>query len=109
MSMQQWSEKLFDEPSVEKVSSATSSDDFEDVAEDALSFEMGVQQLEKIVKALEQKDIALEKALSLFKDGVGLVQYCSRVLDQAEKQMEILLEGPDGQLQVAPASFPMEG
>jgi exodeoxyribonuclease VII small subunit len=51
----------------------------------------------------------LEKALSLFKEGVGLIQYCSSVLNQAEKQMEILLEGPDGQLQIKPASFEMEG
>ncbi|HUS89093.1 MAG TPA: exodeoxyribonuclease VII small subunit [Desulfosporosinus sp.] len=51
----------------------------------------------------------MEKALSLFKEGVGLVQYCSSVLNQAEKQMEILLEGSDGQLQIKPASFEMEG
>lgn len=109
MSLQQWSDKLFDESSLEKISEDTSVDITEEAPEDTLSFEMGVQQLEKIVKALEQKDLALEKALSLFKDGVGLVQYCSRVLDQAEKQMEILLEDPDGQLQVTPANFPMEG
>ena len=74
-----------------------------------LSLELGIQGLEKIVKTLEQKDLPLEMALGLFKEGVGLVQYCSKVLDQAEKQMEILLEGPDGQLQIKPASFAVEG
>ncbi|TGE34240.1 exodeoxyribonuclease VII small subunit [Desulfosporosinus sp. Sb-LF] len=73
------------------------------------SLETGLQNLETIVKTLEQKDLPLEKALSLFKEGVGLVQYCSNVLDQAEKQMEILLEGPDGQLQIELASFEVEG
>ena len=77
--------------------------------EETVSLETGLQHLEKIVKTLEQKDLPLEKALSLFKEGVGLVQYCSSVLNQAEKQMEILLEGPDGQLQIKPASFEMEG
>jgi exodeoxyribonuclease VII small subunit len=78
-------------------------------AEENISLETGLQQLEKIVKTLEQKDLPLENALSLFKEGVGLVQYCSGVLNQAEKQMEILLEGPDGQLQIKPVSFEMEG
>ena len=73
--------------------------------EETVSLETGLQHLEKIVKTLEQKDLPLEKALSLFKEGVGLVQYCSSVLNQAEKQMEILLVGPDGQLQIKPASF----
>lgn len=78
-------------------------------AQEPLSFEIGVQSLEKIVKLLEQKDIPLERALALFKEGVGLIQYCSNVLDQAEKQMEILLEDHDGNLQIKPASFEVEG
>lgn len=71
----------------------------------AITLEKGLENLEVIVKTLEQKDLPLEKALSLFKEGVSLVQYCSKVLDLAEKQMEILLESPDGQLQISPASF----
>jgi exodeoxyribonuclease VII small subunit len=82
---------------------------FAEQEEETVSLETGLQHLEEIVKTLEQKDLPLEKALSLFKEGVGLVQYCSSVLNQAEKQMEILLEGPDGQLQIKPASFEMEG
>jgi exodeoxyribonuclease VII small subunit len=77
--------------------------------EESISLETGLQQLEKMVNALEQKDLPLEKALSLFEEGVGLVQYCSSVLNQAEKKMEILLEGPNGELQIKPASFEMEG
>jgi len=77
--------------------------------EETVSLETGLLQLETIVKTLEQKDLPLEKALGLFKEGVGLVQHCSSVLNLAEKQMEILLEGPDGQLQIKPASFEMEG
>jgi len=92
MSEEKWTDDLFDEQE-----------------EETVSLETGLQHLEKIVKTLEQKDLPLEKALSLFKEGVGLVQYCSSVLNQAEKQMEILLEGEDGQLQIKPASFKMEG
>lgn len=95
-----WTEGLFEQEQ-DKIN--------ENVTREPRSLETGLQDLETIVKTLEQKDLPLEKALSLFKDGVGLVQYCSNVLDQAEKQMEILLEGPDGQLQIKPASFNLEG
>ena len=78
-------------------------------AEETVSLEIGLEQLEKIVKMLEQKDLPLENALGLFKEGVGLVQYCSNVLNQAEKQMELLLEGPEGSLQIKPVSLEMEG
>ncbi|SPF31376.1 Exodeoxyribonuclease 7 small subunit [Candidatus Desulfosporosinus infrequens] len=77
--------------------------------EEIVSLETGLQHLETIVKTLEQKDLPLEKALDLFKEGVGLVQYCTNVLNQAEKQMEVLLEGPDGQFRIEPASFKVEG
>ena len=98
MSKETWTDELFVEPS-----------ELEKESEDTVSLETGLQHLEVIVKTLEQKDLPLEKALSLFKEGVGLVQYCSSVLNQAEKQMELLLEDSDGQLQVKPASFEMEG
>jgi len=100
MSTDRWTENLFEQEQ-DKIN--------EKAAEEPKSLETGLQDLEAIVKTLEQKDLPLEKALSLFKEGVSLVQYCSNVLDQAEKQMEILLEGPDGQLQIKPASFDVEG
>lgn len=75
----------------------------------ALSFEAGIERLEQIVGSLEQKDVPLEAALSLFREGVELVQHCNKLLDEAEKQMEVLLEGPDGALRVETVSFVMEG
>lgn len=115
MSKEQWTDDLFVELAgetppreVQRLEEARDAIDG-NKGEETLSLEAGLQCLEKIVNSLEQKDLPLEKALDLFKDGVGLVQYCSNVLDQAEKQMEILLEGPDGQLQIKPASISMEG
>ncbi|HUX46653.1 MAG TPA: exodeoxyribonuclease VII small subunit [Desulfosporosinus sp.] len=105
MSKEKWTDDLFVRPSELEETPVT----FDEQEEETVSLETGLQHLEKIVKTLEQKDLPLEKALSLFKEGVGLVQYCSSVLNQAEKQMEILLVGPDGQLQIKPASFEMEG
>ncbi|MHB1652202.1 MAG: exodeoxyribonuclease VII small subunit [Desulfitobacteriaceae bacterium] len=73
-----------------------------------LSFETGIGKLEQIVKALEQRDVPLEAALSWFKEGISLVQHCARLLDQAEQEMEVLLE-TDGELRVERAIFPLEG
>ncbi|CAA7602117.1 exodeoxyribonuclease VII [Acididesulfobacillus acetoxydans] len=73
-----------------------------------LSFEAGVENLERVVKALEQREVPLETALALFKEGVGLVRHCSRLLDQAEQEMRILVE-EDGKLQIKTVNFPSEG
>ena len=70
-----------------------------------VSFEQGVARLEQIIGSLEQKDIPLEKALALFREGVELVQECNRMLDQAETQMQILLEGPEGELKLEKANL----
>jgi exodeoxyribonuclease VII small subunit len=74
-----------------------------------ITFEDGIGQLEQIVRELEQKEVPLEEALNLFRQGIEMVQHCNRLLDHAEKQMEILLEGPDGELEVRPADFAVEG
>lgn len=81
----------------------------EAAANEGLTFETGIGRLEQIVKALEQKDVALEAALNLFREGVELVQHCNHLLNQAEREMEILLEGPGGELTVEAASFKTEG
>lgn len=74
-----------------------------------LPFEEGINQLERIVRELEQKEVPLEQALNLFREGIELVQNCNRLLDHAEKQMEILLENPNGELEIRPADFSVEG
>ena len=74
-----------------------------------ISFEEGIEHLERIVRELEQKEVPLEQALNLFRQGIELVQNCNGMLDDAEKQMQILLENPNGELEVRPADFPVEG
>ncbi|MDQ7095798.1 exodeoxyribonuclease VII small subunit [Desulfosporosinus sp. PR] len=97
---EEWLENLFSEDSLAQDNKRE---------ETLISLEAGFEQLETIVKALEQKDLPLEKALAYFKQGVTLVQHCSTILNQAEKQMQILLETPDGHLQLKPISFEVKG
>lgn len=72
-------------------------------------FESGINRLEQIVLSLEQKEISLESALVLFREGIELIQYCTGLLDKAEQQMELLLEDSDGKIRVEAASFIVEG
>lgn len=80
-----------------------------ETTDDAGSFEAEIAQLEQIIQSLEQKELPLDEALKLFQAGIHRVQHCTRLLDQAEKQMEILLENEDGSLQVEPARLMPEG
>lgn len=60
------------------------------------TFEVSLQELEKIVRRLEDGDLPLEESLKLFEDGVRLSRECQERLNQAERRIEILLEGEDG-------------
>ena len=73
-----------------------------------LSFETGLERLEKIVKELEQGDLALERALELFEEGMQLSTQCRRQLEEAENKIEILLKKGEGKVIAEPFSLPTE-
>lgn len=58
----------------------------------SLSYEEAVKQLEEIVALLEKGDISLEKSLELFQKGVALSAFCTKKLDETEKQILRLVE-----------------
>jgi exodeoxyribonuclease VII small subunit len=62
-------------------------------------FEQSLERLEEIVERMEQGDLALEEAMSLFEEGVKLGQACQKRLDEAERKITLLLERADGTLQ----------
>jgi exodeoxyribonuclease VII small subunit len=66
-----------------------------------LSFEEALSRLEEIVESLETGDVALEKAINLFQDGMKLSQICSQKLDKVEQKIEKLME-KDGEAVVEP-------
>lgn len=60
--------------------------------------ESRLQRLERIVASLEAEDLELERALTLFEEGVGHVREAERILARTELRVEELLgEGPDGE------------
>ena len=58
----------------------------------ALSFEKGLEELERVVQELEDGDLPLEEALQRFEKGVKLSEACRKQLEAAETRVEILLK-----------------
>jgi exodeoxyribonuclease VII small subunit len=61
------------------------------------SFEKALNDLEKIVNALDSGDLPLEKALEKFEAGIRLSRYCNEMLDEAEKRVSLLMLDDGGQ------------
>lgn len=57
-----------------------------------LSFEEALEQLEIIVKKLEEPDVPIEKAIKYYEKGMELSKICDKVLSNAEKQMTQILD-----------------
>ena len=57
----------------------------------------------RIVKKLEEGDLALEQSLALYERGVQLSRFCHARLEEAERRIEILNER--GELKPAPATL----
>ena len=57
--------------------------------------ESAIAELEKLVKQLEDGDLALDKSLQLFERGVELSRYCHEQLSAAQKRIEVLTERGD--------------
>jgi exodeoxyribonuclease VII small subunit len=62
----------------------------------ANTFEASLNELERIVKQLEDGDMPLEESLKLFEDGVRLSRECRERLTNAERQIEVLMKEADG-------------
>lgn len=66
----------------------------------AKTFEQSLEELEKIVKQLEDGDLPLEKSLELFENGVKLSRECRERLTNAERRIEVLMKDSNGNLSV---------
>ena len=56
------------------------------------SFENKMEELEKIVSELEKGDMNLDDSLVKFEQGMNISKECSKMLEDAEKKITILLE-----------------
>ena len=56
-----------------------------------LQFEESLNQLEHIVKQLEQGALSLEDSLKEFERGISIARHCQSTLENAEQKIEILM------------------
>ncbi|NKE71425.1 exodeoxyribonuclease VII small subunit [Nitrospiraceae bacterium HYJII51-Mn-bac16s-1-B09] len=67
-----------------------------------LKFEEALSRLEEAVKSLEKGDLPLEESLKVFEEGVRLSKNCLKMLEEAEKKVEILVQEKDGKRRARP-------
>ena len=58
------------------------------MSEEALTFEQARDELESIVRRLEDGKVTLQESLDLWERGEQLASYCDRLLGQAEQRLE---------------------
>lgn len=67
-----------------------------------MKFEQGLQKLEDIVNTLDEGQVSLDQALSLFKEGLHLSKELSKTLDDIERKVEIIIKKDDGSTEKRP-------
>ncbi len=61
------------------------------------SFEENLENLEKIVKSLENGDVPLDNAIEKFNDGMKYANVCNKMLEEATKTVTKVMD-KDGNL-----------
>lgn len=62
------------------------------MADKEIKFNQAMEQLEEIVRQLEQGDVPLEEALTLYQKGMELSKVCHDKLQSAEKQLVTMMQ-----------------
>lgn len=61
-----------------------------------VKFEDALARLESIATELENGDLPLDESLKIFEEGIRLSKTCLKMLDEAERKVEILIQEKDG-------------
>ena len=72
------------------------------------TFEDALEELERILADIEAGEVPLEESLAKYERGQFLIQHCRNVLNTAEKQIEQLSKGADGEIRSTPMEMPDE-
>lgn len=78
------------------------------MADEPLTFEQALRELEDIVGRLEEGQSTLEESLALFERGQELVAICNQALDGAELRLQKVSTAAGGAYQVVPLDEPGE-
>ena len=74
----------------------------------APKFEEALARLETIVTDLERGELPLDESLKIFEEGIKLSKTCLKILDDAERKVEILVQEKDGKKRIQAFSIGQE-
>lgn len=60
--------------------------------ENKKTIEQNFEEIETIIKNMQQEDVTLDKSFELYHQGLKLVQDCNSQIDKIEKQIKIINE-----------------
>jgi exodeoxyribonuclease VII small subunit len=63
-----------------------------------MSFEEALGELEDVAMKLEGGELGLDDSIKEFEKGIRLARFCQQKLDEAERKIEILQKGADGEV-----------
>jgi len=70
-----------------------------------MSFEAALEELETIVRQLEDGKSALDDAISAYERGAALKKHCETKLREAQMKVDKIVLGEDGKASVKPAGI----
>jgi len=62
------------------------------------SFEGALKELEDVANNLEEGELGLDDSIKEFEKGIKLARFCQQKLEEAERKIEILQKGADGDI-----------
>lgn len=68
------------------------------MAREKKNFEKSLNELEEIVEKLERGEMSLDDSIEIFQKGVTLSRDLSKMLDEIEKKITILVENENGEI-----------
>ena len=67
-----------------------------------IKFEEALARLEAIVSELERGQLPLDDSMRIFEEGMKLSKTCLKMLEDAERKVEILIKDKDGSKRARP-------
>ena len=66
------------------------------MSKEKVNFEETIKKLELIANELETGNLNLDESVEKFEEGMKLSKECTKMLDDAEKRISILIKNDDG-------------
>ena len=74
-----------------------------------MTYEQQLQQLETLIKQLENGDLSLDQTLAAYEQGVALIRACQQQVEQAEQRIQLLAHDANGEETLVPFADPGDG